>query len=965
MGKKVPYADLEKQLKKLQKEAARCKAAEEALRLSKERHSQIVQGTPIPTFVIDNQHRITNCNRSFEKLTGIPASEMIGTRKQWMTFYSKERPVMADLIVDNASEQDILKYYGTKYQKSQVIDGGYEAEDFFPELGENGKWLFFSAAPLKDAEGNVIGAIETLQNVTERKLAEEGLRRSERRLRAFMDFLPYPVVVFTLDGRVYYVNSEFTNTFGWTLHELEGKTIPSVPQGLEEETSEMIKRLLAERIIQRHETKRLTKDGRILDVVMRAAVYSVSKNEPAGEIVIYRDITREKRIARNNEAILRISTALPEYPDLEDLLDYISNEVKRLLETEGALVTLLDEERDELFFLGAAYDDTAAVKRVKEVRFPMDRLVAGKVIETGEPIIVSDTSEDPDLHKERDNKLGYHTRNLLLVPLRSGDRIIGVLAAINKKDGDFDRTDTALLSTIAGTVSLSVENARFSEEIIKAYRTNDALLRISTALPAYPDLEELLDYISNEIKRLIGTEGALVVFHDEEKQELFFLGSAYDDTDTQKRVKESRFSMDQLVSGKVIRTGEPLIISDTSKDRDLHQERDKKLGYTTRNLLLVPLRSSDRIIGVLSAINKKGDDFNQADVELLSMIAGTVSLSIENARFSEEIKRAYREVSSMNRAKDKVINHLSHELKTPVAVLSPTLNILAKKLAGLPEETWKPAVERAQRNLERILEIQYGVDDIMQKKQYKTHEFLSRILDECADELEALIAEAVGEGPVIDRVRQRVEKIFGPKAAVSEEIRLDKYVRERLKALKPAFSHRKVKVLSRLKPARPVYIPVDPLEKVVNGLVKNAVENTPDGGKIEVRVHEKKKGTELVVRDFGVGITAENRRRIFEGFFTTQETLDYSSKTPFDFNAGGKGADLLRMKIFSERYHFKIDMTSSRCGFIPKSSDLCPGSIKKCRFCKKYEDCYQSGGTTFSVYFPPVPSKKIRKEATA
>ena len=955
MGKKPSHTELEKRLKELQKEAARCKAAEEALRISKERHSQIVQGTPIPAFVIDNQHRITDCNRAFENLTGITAKQIIGTRKQWRTFYSEKRPVMADLIVDKASEQEIAEYYGSKYRKSLVIDGGYEAEDFFPALGENGNWLFFSAAPLKDAEGNVTGAIETLQDVTERKRAEEGLRRSERRLRAFMDFLPYPVVIFTLDGRVYYLNSEFTNIFGWTLQELEGKTIPNVPPGLENETRELIKNLFEERILLRHETKRLTKDGRILDVVMRAAVYSLSKNEPAGEIVIYRDITREKRIDRHNEAILRISMALPEYPDLEDLLDFISNEVKRLLDTEGALVTLLDEEKNELFFLGAAYDDTAAEKRVKEVRFSVDQLVAGKVIETGEPIIISDTSVTPDLHRERDKKLGYHTRNLLLVPLRSGDRIIGVLAAINKKEGSFDQTDSELLSTIAGTVSLSVENARFSEEILKAYRTNDALLRISTALPAYPDLEALLDYISNEVKRLIGTEGALVALHDEEKQELFFLGSAYDDTPTQKRVKGIRFSMDQLMAGKVIETGEPIIVSDTSVDADLHRKRDKKLGYETRNLLLVPLRSSDRIMGVLCAVNKQKEDFNQTDVELLSMIAGTVCLSVENASFSEELKRAYREVSSMNRAKDKVINHLSHELKTPVAVLSPTLNILARKLAGLPEETWKPAIERAQRNLERILEIQYGVDDIMQKKSYKAHEFLSLMLDECADELEALIAEEVGEGPVIHRVRQRVEEIFGPKDAVPETVILGEFVKKRLKALKSAFIHRKVEIISRLEPVQAIFMPLDPLRKVFDGLLKNAIENTPDEGKIEVLVHKKKKGTELVVRDYGVGITAENRRRIFEGFFTTQETLDYSSKNPFDFNAGGKGADLLRMKIFSERYNFKIDMRSSRCRFIPKSSDVCPGNINECRFCNNDEDCYQSGGTTFSVYFPPAP----------
>jgi signal transduction histidine kinase len=143
---------------------------------------------------------------------------------------------------------------------------------------------------------------------------------------------------------------------------------------------------------------------------------------------------------------------------------------------------------------------------------------------------------------------------------------------------------------------------------------------------------------------------------------------------------------------------------------------------------------------------------------------------------------------------------------------------------------------------------------------------------------------------------------------------------------------------------------------VVDGLIKNAVENTPDEGKIEVVVHKKGEGAQLLVRDYGVGIMENNQRRVFEGFFSTHNTMDYSTKRPFDFNAGGKGADLLRMKIFSERYHFEIEMKSSRCQFIPREVDICPGRIGACAFCTKAEDCYHSGGTTFSLYFPPAPS---------
>ena len=104
-----------------------------------------------------------------------------------------------------------------------------------------------------------------------------------------------------------------------------------------------------------------------------------------------------------------------------------------------------------------------------------------------------------------------------------------------------------------------------------------------------------------------------------------------------------------------------------------------------------------------------------------------------------------------------------------------------------------------------------------------------------------------------------------------------------------------------------------------------------------------------MVKDHGTGLTRDAQKRIFEGFFTTQETLNYSSKRPFDFNAGGKGADLLRMKILSERFGFKISMVSHRCSHIPDSRDICPGSVESCPHAKEHS-C--DGMTIVTCFFP-------------
>ncbi|HDS45340.1 MAG TPA: PAS domain S-box protein [Methanomicrobia archaeon] len=152
-----------------------------------EKLKNIVEGSSIPTFVITETHTISHWNAALEALTGISKSELIGSDKQWTAFYPEKRPVLADLIADGAPERDVKALYGDTCKKSPLIDGAYEAEDFFPTLGAAGKWLFFTAAPLKDAKGTIYGALETLQDITERKKAEEELRKYHAHLEELVE----------------------------------------------------------------------------------------------------------------------------------------------------------------------------------------------------------------------------------------------------------------------------------------------------------------------------------------------------------------------------------------------------------------------------------------------------------------------------------------------------------------------------------------------------------------------------------------------------------------------------------------------------------------------------------------------------------------------------------------------------------------------------------------------------------
>ena len=483
-------------------------------------------------------------------------------------------------------------------------------------------------------------------------------------------------------------------------------------------------------------------------------------------------------------------------------------------------------------------------------------------------------------------------------------------------------------------------------------RINETLFQISCALPGYPVLQELLDYITGEVKRLLNTEGAVVGLFDEDLQRISFLGAAYDEPSAQRQIKTVRQPAKTGVIGRVLRTGEPAVVTDTAKDPDFCRGLDDAIGFRTDSLLIVPLEGGKKIIGVLTAINKKAGTFDEKDRKLLTMIAGTVALSIENARFSKELTEAYEELASLNRAKDRIINHLSHELKTPASILLGSLAILSKKLKALPEKEWEATFQRAKRSLDRILEIQYQVEDIVRDPEYRSYTVLSIMVDQCMDKLESLLAEKVGEGEIVTWLRNRLESEFGPRESKIEEIYLDRFVAERLAAIEQDFDHRNVEIIRYLQKNVRIFMPPDVMGKVVDGLIKNAVENTPDEGRVNLLVENSENGALLMVRDFGVGILPEDRERIFEGFFSTQETMDYSSKHPFDFNAGGKGADLLRMKVFGERYGFQLKMTSTRCRFLKQPGASCPGSIDRCENCRSKDDCINSGGTSFTVLFP-------------
>ena len=164
------------------------KRAEAALKGSEERLRAILEGSPTATFVIDRCHRVIGWNKALEELTGVRSDAVIGTDDHSKVLYGETRPTVADLLVNGAADlaAEIRKWYGERYRRSELLEEAYEATGPFSFPGKEPRWLHFTSAAIRDPKGQLIGAIETMTDISPLKRAEEKLRENVERLKKVM-----------------------------------------------------------------------------------------------------------------------------------------------------------------------------------------------------------------------------------------------------------------------------------------------------------------------------------------------------------------------------------------------------------------------------------------------------------------------------------------------------------------------------------------------------------------------------------------------------------------------------------------------------------------------------------------------------------------------------------------------------------------------------------------------------------
>ena len=300
-----------------------------------------------------------------------------------------------------------------------------------------------------------------------------------------------------------------------------------------------------------------------------------------------------------------------------------------------------------------------------------------------------------------------------------------------------------------------------------------------------------------------------------------------------------------------------------------------------------------------------------------------------------------------------------------MAIISGTLINMEKKLLEKGIADFDNALARMNRHIQSLSRLESQVESIIMtgyswEKRYITG-FLQSALD-LMDVQSEWTPEIKNAAAVIHKW---LEKTFPTRHDRLDLIdmkefglSIDHFIRNKTDEQK-----RNISLDFDMEPGK-LLIPTHVLQAIMEGLIRNSIEATPDGGNVTVTGRARGGRYLLRVKDTGVGIPDKDKELIFEGFYPVQDTDNYSSRRPYSFNAGGKGIDLLRIRMFSELYGFRLSFSSKRCPYLMEHGVESSDVVESCSNCENYADCPENGGSEFVVDFALTDTNNIEQKTS-
>jgi len=183
--------------------------------------------------------------------------------------------------------------------------------------------------------------------------------------------------------------------------------------------------------------------------------------------------------------LVELSVTLNSTLDLDKLLQEITATAAEILECEASSILLYDDRHPRLYFAAATGSDPA---KLSEIPVPIENSLAGTIFRTNKPMILNNVDEDPRHYSMVSDHIKFKTRSLIGVPMPIRDRVMGVLEAVNKRDGAFNEGDVSVLSVTAAHAAIAINNARqlqMTREALKQVKEANAIKNNFLALASH------------------------------------------------------------------------------------------------------------------------------------------------------------------------------------------------------------------------------------------------------------------------------------------------------------------------------------------------------------------------------------------------------------------------------------------------------------------------------------------------
>lgn len=355
-----------------------------------------------------------------------------------------------------------------------------------------------------------------------------------------------------------------------------------------------------------------------------------------------------RRWAEEMALLQEVNQTLGATLDFHEAMTAVIRGLRRLIPHEGGEICLYDPNR-QVFTLQANLGEVAQIASTET--YTLEEGYTGWLGRNRKPLLIGNCATFTEVRPKKEEAIASgRLRSYLGVPMLVGDRLIGTIELGSSQPEAFDQGHLRLLTLVAAQAAAAVERARLFEQLSRRLQETRLLLQVSQGIIGTRNLEEVLDMIIRACVEAIpaAEKGSLHIL-DEKEQELRIRAAVGYSRQT---VEAVRLKVGQGFAGRVVQTGEPVIVHDARSN--LHTFRTGLPEVEEiRSILAVPLRLRDRVIGVISIDNvHEAGAFDQVDLETLTTFAGQAAIAIENALLYEQFRT---QVEQLRHLAEKVL----------------------------------------------------------------------------------------------------------------------------------------------------------------------------------------------------------------------------------------------------------------------------------------------------------------------